>query len=198
MLPGLLGAALLAGADLLERHAPSAARGRARLAAVALGAALLALFAQRSAERARLWRSPVLLLADAAAHYPHGVPASLLRAQRAAQAGDAEAAVTALRAAMARGYIRFQQLLGDPALAPVREHPAFQALVREMAADWIETYAAKGELTQLELRTVAGAHVARGEYREATRLLERALEVGGPTDAEVRAELAALRPHVAD
>jgi hypothetical protein len=65
-----------------------------------------------------------------------------------------------------------------------------------MAAGWIESYARKGDLTQLELRTVAVAHVVRGEYREAVRLLEQALEVGGPTDAETRRELAALQPFV--
>jgi hypothetical protein len=196
ILPGLIGAALFAGGELLARPASPAARARARRAALALGVLALGCFALRSAERARLWRQPVWLLADAAAHYPHGVPASLLRAQRSAQAGDAQAAVAALRAAMARGYNRFQQLLADPALAPVRDHPSFQALVREMAAGWIATYARKGELTQLELRTVAGAHFARGEYRDAARLLERALEVGGPTDAEVQAELTLLRPFV--
>ncbi len=194
ILPGLIGAALLAGGQLLGGRVPPAARTWAPRAALALAAVVLVLFAARSAERARLWRSPILLLADAAAHYPEGVGAALLRAQRAAQARDAGTAVAALRAARARGYNRFQQLLADPALAPVQGNPDFQALVREMAGDWIESYARKGSLTQLELRTVAGAHVARGELREAVRLLERALEVGGPTDAQTREDIAALRP----
>ena len=35
--------------------------------------------------------------------------------------------------------------------------------------------------------------IARGEYAQALTVLERALELGGPQDAEISAEVAALR-----
>ena len=62
-----------------------------------------------------------------------------------------------------------------------------------MAAGWIESGRRKSKPTQGELRRLAQAHFVRAEYAEATRALERALEVGGPRDAEVRRELAELR-----
>ena len=43
--------------------------------------------------------------------------------------------------------------------------------------------------TQWELRKVARAHALIGERERARGYLERALEIGGPFDAEARAEL---------
>ena len=161
------------------------------LVVVGLGVALF--WGVRSAERAALWRSGPLLLADAASHYPDGVSASLLAARRAAFAGDASAAVSALRRAEARGYNRFDQLATDPALAPLRDDPAFQALLRDLAAGWIERSREKSGPTQAELRMVAQAHIVRGELRSALAVLERALSVGGAADEVVRQEIEALR-----
>ena len=91
------------------------------------------------------------------------------------------------------GYNRFEQLEADPAWASVRDHPEFRALVHEMAGGWIERARHKPNPTQIELRVVAHAHIARGEHARALEILERALEMGGPRDAEIRAEVAALR-----
>jgi hypothetical protein len=191
ILPGLLGGALLAGQEGLERLSP--ARRTLILRAAGAAALVLALvFALRSAERARIWASPALLLQDAAQNYPEGVSAQLLRARRAALAGDGAAAAQALRAAQARGYNRFQQILSDPGLTSVRDHPAVQEVVRDMAAGWIESLLRKPDVTQRELRTVAQAHVVRGELREAEQVLRRALAQGGREDDRIRADLAKL------
>ena len=203
ILPGLLGGALLAGVDGVARLArlrearagvaPERTRARAEQFGVAVGVACCVLFAVRSVDRAAVWKSPARVVADAARNYPNGVSASLLRAKRAAQFGDVDGAVAALRAAKARGYNRFEQILGDPALAPVRADPRFQAVVREMAADWIASFARKSNPTQHELRMVAAAHVARGEYRDAIAVLERALALDGPLHASLRRDLGELR-----
>jgi hypothetical protein len=191
ILPGLLGGTLCALRDTAERLPASRARV-ARASALALGVGLCALFAARSVERAALWRSPVLLLADAARHYPEGVSANLARAREAAQRGDAEATALGLRAALARGFNRYEQLLTDPAFEPVRDTPPFQAVLREMAAVWIEAGSRWRNPTQGELRKLASAHALLGDRDRAVALLHQALEVGGPFDAAIRSDLADL------
>ena len=188
ILPGLIGAALLAGRELF----PRVPGPRGAWAVRGLAAALLLGFAWHAHERARLWDSPVRLLRDAARHYPDGVSAHLLRAREAAQRGDGAAAAEALRAASRRGYNRFAEILTDPALLPVREHPEVRRVVREMAAGWIESARDNRDHTQRELRMLAKAHAARGEFAEARAVLERALAKGGREDATIRQELADL------
>ena len=151
------------------------------------------MFAVRATERAGVWRSNALLLADAAAHYPDGKVGSVLAARRAVTAGDADAALDALERAERRGYNRFEQLELDPAWEPIRREPRFRALVHRMADGWIASARRKAGLTRTELRMLAHAHVAKGEPQEAVRMLERALEAGGPDADTIRAELAALR-----
>lgn len=201
ILPGLLGGALFAGREAWQRAPeamarlggePARPRRLAAPTAVALAAVLLAVFAVRAHERAGLWRSAGLLVADAASHYPHGVSANVLRAKRAARLGDAEAAVASLRRAVERGYNRFEQLAGDPGFAPIRHHPAFRELLSDIAATWIEIGRSREDPTQLELWRLAEAHLVRGEEAAAARALRRALSVGGPADARIRAELARL------
>jgi len=180
-------------------HIPVAWAPRRRaLERVALGLALLLglVFALRAVERAALWRSAALLTVDAARHYPQGKAACVLRAQRAVQLGDVDGVVSALRQAAERGYNRYDQLETDPAWAPVRNAPEFRALVRELAAGWIERLERKPNPTQGELRGVAHAHIARGEIRAALVELERALAAGGPFDDDIRMELQALRSAV--
>ena len=65
ILPGLIGGALCALGDLAARL-PAKRRPGALNAGFAVGCLLLALFAERTHTRAALWRSPYLLLADAA------------------------------------------------------------------------------------------------------------------------------------
>ena len=182
---------MLAGGEALERVG-DASRVRLSRAAAAACLALLALFAVRSYERAAIWRSPATLLADSAANYPHGVSANLLRAKRAAQIGDVDGAVASLRIAVDRGYNRFEQLMVDPGFAPIRDHPRFRALVRQMAAGWIERLGRRQDATQLELAMVANAHYVRGEREQAIAMFRRALARCGARDDHIRAELAAL------
>jgi hypothetical protein len=191
ILPGLIGGALCAFDELASRLGSSRRRLLLRTG-VALGAALCALFAVRAHQRAALWRSPFLLLADAALHYPDGVSANLSRSRVAAQAGDAEATARSLRAALARGFNRFEQLASDPVYDTVRNSASFEAVARDMAAVWIEAGKAWDDPTQGELRRLASAHALRGERDEAVALLRRALVTGGPFDAAIRQDLADL------
>jgi hypothetical protein len=192
ILPGLLGGALCAW-SAAARERP-AALGRVA-AALALGLAVV--FGVRTEARAGLWRGETFLLLDAARHWPEGSTARYLRARRAAQEGDRETALRELRAATEQGVDRFTALLGDPALAPLRGDPAFQALVDELAGRWIERARTRGHASQPELRMVALAHVQRGELSDAAAAYERALAAGGPLEDAVRAELAAVRARLA-
>jgi hypothetical protein len=187
ILPGLVGAALLLGAEAVGRL-----RVPTRVAA-ALGALACLALAARSHERAAIWRSGALLQADAAAHYPDGRVASLVRARRAAFAGDTEAALSELERAVARGYNRFEQLETDAAWEVLRAEPRFRALVDELAARWIASARRKASPTQVELRALAHAHVARREYADALRAYEAALAAGGPDGQAIRAELEVVR-----
>jgi tetratricopeptide (TPR) repeat protein len=208
ILPGLIGGALLAAGDALDRL-PAALEGRPGLlgagslgpeglrrmasrAGVVLGIAAALLFAVRSHDRAGIWRSPARIVADSAAHYPNGTSAHLQRAKRASRVGDVDGAVAGVRAAMDRGFNRFEQLWTDPVYAPVRDHPRFRALIREIAADWIEMIGRHENPTQLELAMIANAHYVRGEKAEAVEMFRRALARGGPNDAKIRAEIDAL------
>jgi hypothetical protein len=198
ILPGLLGGALLAGREAQARlpalgsRSPESTRRIAGGAGVALGVGAALVFAPRSMDRAAIWSSPLRLMADAAANYPDGVSAHLSRARGAAALRDVDAVVAAIRAAAERGYNRFEQLDADPALAPVRGHPRFRAVVNEIAAGWIESVRDREDPTQMELRMIAHAHSVRGETEAAIRVLRRALAIGGPRDAEIRADLARL------
>jgi hypothetical protein len=197
ILPGLIGGALLAGRELLSGTGPEPHTGRAlrvglERGAVAAAVLMCVVFAFRSHERASIWRAPAFVLADAAKHYPDGVSASLLRAKRAAQVQDAEGAASEIRKAIARGYNRFEQLLQDPGFESVRYTEPFQAVVRKTAQMWIDAGKDWEDPTQLELRRIASAHAVRGEREQAVVLLRRALERGGPVDADIRAELIAL------
>jgi hypothetical protein len=195
ILPGLIGGALLAGGEGLERLPAAFAERRklARHAALALGIAAGLIFGLRSLERAAIWRSNARLVADASLHYPDGKPANVGRAKNAALVGDVEGVIASLLRARARGYNDFYALETDPAWATVRDHPEFRALVHEMAGGKIERALHKPNPIQMELRGVGHAHIARGEHAQALEVLERALEMGGPRDAEIRAEVAALR-----
>jgi hypothetical protein len=188
ILPGLIGGSLCALGELAQRL-PAARRRLVGRAALLVG---LALFALRTQQRAALWRSPAFLLADAARHYPEGVSAQLLRASAAAQRGEADACAAALRAALARGFNRYEALAVDPVYDPVRETAAFRGVLRDMAAAWIAAGSAWKDPTQGELRRLASAHALRGEREQAVVLLRRALQQGGPFDEGIRDDLAAL------
>jgi hypothetical protein len=202
ILPGLVGAALLAGRDafdLLEARLRARGVDPARLrrvaagAAAVLGVAWLGLFAWRSYERAHVWRSAVLVMADAERNYPEGTAAKTRQAVRAARSGDIETTVALLRQAHARGYNRLDHLLQEPAYAPYRDDPRFHALLVEFADGMIEYLGRSPSPSQLELRVLALAYEVRGDRADALRALERALEVGGPITADIERDLAELR-----
>jgi len=186
ILPGLIGAVLLAGRPLARR------RGVA-LALTATTVLGLGYFGLRSYQRALLWRQPLLLEADALANFPDGLVAHNLRANRAALAGDVDAAVDALRKRAARGDIRFRPLVSEPAWQRLHGDPRIQEIIRDMARQWVEVSKVFEHPSQVELRGFAEAHALLGQYDEAEALLLRALEMGGKRDAQVRAQLESLR-----
>jgi hypothetical protein len=200
MLPGLIGGVLLWGRESWARWMAAAAplvAGRVKLGALVAALAVSGIFALQSASRAALWRSETFLLLDAAKHYPEGGTAYFLRARAAAQRGDVEAAVAALRAAADRGLDNFGMLDRDPGLAPIRNDPAFRALVREVAGGWIERARLRGYSTQAELRMLGMAHMEREEYALAVGAYEAAIAAGGPLEAEIREELGLARARLA-
>ena len=101
--------------------------------------------------------------------------------------------VALLRKASQRGIDRFMALEQDPMLAPIRDTREFRDLIRDMAGAWLERARRRGRGTPAELRVMAHAHAARGEYARAAELLEQALAAGSPFDAVLRQELAAMR-----
>ncbi len=202
ILPGLIGAVLLAAPALgsvLERWRVIGPSGWIRSVgslALAAGVAVAVVFGAQAHDRAALWRQPTRLMADSALHFPDGRTAHVLRARRAARVGDADRAVAELRAAWERGYNRFQEIQADSAYAAIRGDPEFRALLREIAGWWVDEIGAKPDPTQLELRTLAVAHLARDEPEAALRRLEQALAVGGVLDDQIRGEIERVRAQV--
>ena len=192
VLPGLLGAALLALRAPLERVV-RAPRSAPAMLVVAASLAAIGLFGVRSHARAAVWVSDAALSRDSAAHYPNGLPALLLRAQSAALQRDVDGAVAALRAASARGYDRFIDLEREPFWEPLRSDARFRAVVAEIAGVWIGHVADRENPTVPELRMWGMAHAARGEWDDAIAKLERAEEIGGPGTSGLRADLAEVR-----
>jgi hypothetical protein len=193
ILPGLVGAVLLAGHELASRGLAAAQHTlAARLATAGALAALIAL-ALTSHSRAALWTSEDRVLADAARHFPHGVSANLLAARRAGSQGDIDGAVDALEACRARGWDYYTYLTSHPAFEPVRNAPAFQALIGRFADDLIEVETHRERKTQLDWRDLAEAYQIRGRRAEATAALEQGIALGGPIDAMLKSELARLR-----
>jgi hypothetical protein len=123
------------------------------------------------------------MMANAEKNYPQGTAAKTRQATRAAQVGDAETAVAALRAAYARGYNRLDHLLG-PQYERIQDDAAFQALKREMAREWVDRVEKRSSPSQVELRAAAQAYVVLDDLAAGIRAIERALEVGGPIDDE--------------
>lgn len=194
ILPGLIGGTLLAGRDLLRTRRPAPMLGRGAWVAAGL---LLAFFGWQSVQRAALWQTETRLLLDAAKHYPDGATAHVLRARSAAQSGDVEGAVALLRVAVDKGIDHFSSLERDPGLAPLVGTPQFEALIRDMAGEWIELAHRRGYSTQPELRLLAIAHSRRDEYAQAVEALEAALAAGGPLDEAVHRELEEARARLA-
>ena len=203
ILPGLIGGSVLALRGPLERLERAAAlREREKTAArwrgsgwmperpvhalvVAIVVLVCGVFAFRSHDRAHIWKSAYSASLDAAEHYPDGLEAHLIAAFHFAQQRDAVASAAELRLAYERGYRLFGSILENPAYQAVRAHPAFDAVIRDMAGWWIRRAREVEHPTQLELLTFANAHYVRGELDASIRLLERAAAVGGPSQETV-------------
>ena len=187
ILPGLIGAALLLGADLAGRVPQSAgARRAAAWGALIVALAVLALFAVRSHDRARLWVSEARIFADGVRHYPEGSNAAFVRAGNAAAQGDVDAAVAALRQASARSHRDIEDYLRVPSLVALRGTPAFDAYLRELAAIRVEKMRAFPRLTEGNWISLARAHLLLGEPEAALAALARAREGSGNYEAEIR------------
>ena len=197
MLPGLIGGVLLAGARLGNAIGDPARRAVAARAAAAAAVALCLGFGVWSHARAALWVSEDRVLADAARRWPDGVPAHLLAARRAALAGDLDRTLAELEASRARGWDYYGDMQNNRAYEAVRTTPRFQALIREMAGDLVARASKTPRHTQMDLRDIAEAHRVRGEFAEAVAVLERAVLMRGPLDAELRPKLVALRAQAA-
>lgn len=194
VLPGLLGGTLLAiSKSLLPRISQTRTRSLAGRALFAAGLALALAFGASAYERAFHWRSEALVWGDSARSHPDGLIACMLRAAAAARAGDAAATVRELRAAQARGFNHYEQLQALPVFEPVRQNPAFQALVRELARGWAEQEAHLSHPTQYQLLGLAQARVAAGDLARAESLLLRARSLEGEFGAAVERELSQVR-----
>jgi len=193
ILPGLVGAVLLAGRELASRGLAAAQlQLAARLATAGALAALLAL-ALTSHSRAAIWTSEDNVHRDAARHFPHGVLANLQAARRAGSQGDIDGAVEALEACRARGWDYYSILLTDKAFEPVRNAPAFQALIGRFADDLIEVEAHRARKTQLDWLNLGQAYELRKRWDEAAAAFEQGIALGGPIDAMLKLELARVR-----
>lgn len=190
MLPGLIGAGLLAVQPRLALAQPSVRNGAGALAVLVLLG-----FAVRTYDRASVWETPFGFMTDAELHYPDGAAAKTRQARRAALSGDVQGAVDALNAARARGYNRLDHLLHDPAYAEAMNDPAFHAMIVEMANEWLQRLGENEDPSQMELRLIAQAYIVVGDMEAALRASERALEVGGPLDDRVREDLEELHRH---
>jgi hypothetical protein len=188
ILPGGIGAAMLAGQEALRRVAfahPSSTwrsgRGVTR-GRVAIAIALLACtgFALRSNAQAGSWRSGTTLVAAAVRGSPDGISAHLRAAEEAARRGDAGDTATELRAAADRGWNDVVGISYSRAYAPVRNDPRFQAAMVELAGRFIEDAKRSGLSSQPGLLCWARAHEIRGERAEQRALLRRTIAVGGP------------------
>jgi len=197
VLPGLIGGVILAGRDLARRLIPADSALAAPLArgAVAVALLILAFFAVRGHDRARIWTSSTKLFLDGAMNYPNGIEGSILRALRAVREGDRDEAIQALQAAHTRGFYVFESLLSDPALAPLRGDPRFEALIQELATELIESRRAKPNTNLFDLPRLAEAHLLLGQVDEAIAVLDRAAALRGSDQPFLRQRIAAMREY---
>ena len=200
ILPGLIGGILFGLRDAREWCAARWSRGDgaafARTAvrvATALGCIAAVFFATATAKRAYLWKDALFLELDSERNFPGGRIALSRKAKRLAQAGDASAAVAALRRASELGWDDFRGMRLGPMLRPLHGHPEFEALMRELAAQRIELLERREPLTAFELRERSAAQLELGDHAAAVRSLEQAVARKGPLQAQFESELEMLR-----
>ncbi len=195
ILPGLIGGTLLALRGPASRLVARLSVQR-ELVYAAVGVAavsLLVVLAVRSHGRAPVFRTELTMMVDAALRYPDGLQAHLLRGFRAAQEGDAVGAARSYARAMELGYTNLYALLASPSLAPVRDHPAFRAVVRDLAERTVARIEQREHPSQMELVSLGRAYWAAGQRERAIDAYERALEREGPLAPTIHPVLRQLR-----
>jgi len=199
ILPGLVGGVLLAlrgpwaraRAALRERWQVPPVRAQQGVAVAAC--ALLAVFLVRSHDRASVYESNWNAMIDAALNYPEGMQAYLLKGHRAAREGDARASARAFSRAVELGLSDLGSLVTHPELAGVRSHPAFRAVLKDLAARDIARLEDRESPGQSELMALGLAYQVMEQRERAIRAYEAALESGGPFEEHIRRELRAMR-----
>jgi hypothetical protein len=201
ILPGLIGAALLAWPELvqlvtrrLDRRVDAATLARV---GVGVGVAWALVFAVQAHARAGVWRSAETMMADSERNYPEGAAAQTRKAGRAARRGDFAVAVRHLEAAHARGYNRLDHILIDASYGPMQGYAPFVELKREMAREWVERLQSKATSSQVEARALAQAYVVLEDLEGALRVVEGAAAIPGPITDDLRADAAKLRAELA-
>jgi len=188
MLPWALGGAML----LVQERFPTPSARQRRLGFL-LSLPLLAAFAILSHQRAALWRSEQLLLADSARHYPDGGTAYFVRAIVATHEGRPHDAVEALRASADRGYHFMRSFDSEPRLARLFERADFQALLREIARRQIAYAEERRFHTPQQLRGIAAAYLVLEDYDRAIEIYEQAIRQGGPLQSVLLDDLQRAR-----
>ena len=190
ILPGLIGGLLLALASVAPRF--GAARAVAQRGLILAVASLLVFFGVQSHGRAALWQNEELLLLDGARHYPNSMYALNAQGLRAADAGDVEEAIDALRRSIRRGMDP-RKIWSEARLAALHSSPAFTRFVRQELERWLEERRRLAWSTRPELLAMAQVESSLRRPDAAVALLERALAAEGPYEALVRAQLDAIR-----
>jgi hypothetical protein len=180
ILAGLLGALVVTFRPQLEaalaalRERRLAAGPRA-LAGAALVLVLMVGYGAHSHARARVWRSDEAIDRDAIAHYPEGVAGQLDRARRAVAMGDADTAIAALEALVRLGSDNPLAYLTDPTLQPLRGNPRYEALLRQIARNWLAHYEQlPNKAPGFGVVDAVLYYILLGELDKADRLLDEA------------------------
>ena len=192
VLPGLLGAAAVALApwlarsleQLRERGRRAVTAGVVALAVLVSGASVA--FAARFRERAAVWASPDTVEADAAAHYPDGIPGQVSLARRRLEAGDYDGAVEAIERARARGHTNPAAFLYDPDFQQLLEHPRYVELLRDMTEGWLARARALPVQTVSSWMGIGHAELFMGRLDRAREAFDLAR---GMADPEERAAI---------
>jgi hypothetical protein len=201
VLPGLIGGVAFAVRDAWPVVGEALERRGIRLpetptlmrAAAALVVLVVVGFGALTRAHARVWRSPSTISLATARTYPDGITAHRMRAYQAATAGDVETAAREMRGALDRGFDAFMELQSSPVFAALQGQPAWDAVLRDIAADWIATIEAREAPTHYELWWTGEAYLLRGELDPAEDAYRRALALGGGFDPSIRERLLTIR-----
>ena len=186
LLPGLLGAALVTLAPWLRSGlATLAERGmraapRALLALGVSASALAVAWGVAFAGRAGVWAAPELVEADAALHYPDGIPGQMTLARTLAAQGDIAGAVDAVARARERGHTNPSSLIQDPSLQPLFQDPRYLAMMQDMTERWIERARQIPRPTVSNWMGIAQAELFLGRVEPAFAAMDRAEAIASP------------------